>query len=273
MALGLSSIGYGFIHWPNFPGQNWQRQHSGERDEGSYMLSKLTTYHRFEFYYDCIKRGQYLFRIRDMHLEYGPIVRISPFEVHVSTPDFFNEIYSQTERRDIWRWQRRGFGANESTLSTPLHDHHRKRRAAINPLFSKQRIVKLLPTMKERLASLMKRFETFEGTGEVLNLQHGMAAFACDVGMEYFFAQSQNKVNAPDFDPAFHDAISAGFNNVLPMNHFPWVMDGMIGVAKRTPDWLLEKYFASKKTTSFVTAQKLMRTQVHQIVSCYKYVL
>jgi hypothetical protein len=85
--------------------------------------------------------------------------------------------------------------------------------------------------------------------------------------MEYFFAQSQDKVNAPDFDPGFHDAICAGFNNVLPMNHFPWIMDGMIFIAKKTPDWLLQKYFAGSKSTSFVTAQKLMRTQVHQIVS------
>ena len=113
-----------------------------------------------------------------MHEKYGPIVRISPYEVHIATPDFFNDIYTQTDRRDIWQWQRRGFGANDSTLSTPHHDHHRKRRAAINPLFSKQRVVRLLPTMEERLRSLWARFEAFQETGTVINLQHAFGAFA-----------------------------------------------------------------------------------------------
>ena len=224
-----------------------------------------------------------------MHERYGPIIRISPHEIHVSTPDFFPEIYSQTERRDIWRWQRRGFGAPDSTLSTVHHDHHRQRRAALNPLFSRQRIVRLQPVMQERLNSLLARIKTFGEDGQILNVQHAFGAFAAgksisvshrslfvskklnsfriDVGMEYFFGQSQKKVNALDFDPGFHDAIQSGFNNVLPMNHFPWVMDGMIGIAKRTPDWLLRNYFARKKSTTFITAQLTMRTQVHEILA------
>lgn len=51
------------------------------------------------------------------------------------------------------------------------------------------------------------------------------------------------------------------------MNHFPWGVEGIIGIAKRTLDWLLQKYFAQKKSTTFVTAQKNIRTQLREILA------
>ena len=40
----------------------------------------------YEFYFDVIKQGQYTWKIRELHQQYGPIVRINPFEVRPSHP-------------------------------------------------------------------------------------------------------------------------------------------------------------------------------------------
>lgn len=64
-------------------------------------LAALTQY--YEFYYDIVLRGQYTFKIIEMHREYGPVVRISPWEVHVGDPEFFPELYTGPGRpREKW---------------------------------------------------------------------------------------------------------------------------------------------------------------------------
>lgn len=64
-------------------------------------LAALTQW--YESYYDIWLGGQYTFRILEMHREYGPIVRISPWEVHIGDPEFFSELYTgPSRRREKW---------------------------------------------------------------------------------------------------------------------------------------------------------------------------
>lgn len=64
-------------------------------------LAALTQY--YEFYYDIILGGQYTFKILELHKVYGPVVRISPWEVHVGEHDFHSELYTgPTRPRDKW---------------------------------------------------------------------------------------------------------------------------------------------------------------------------
>ena len=60
-------------------------------------LAALTQY--YEFFYDIILGGQYTFKIVEMHKKYGPVVRISPWEVHVGDHDFHAELYTGPHRR------------------------------------------------------------------------------------------------------------------------------------------------------------------------------
>jgi|SRR5277367_1823111 len=53
----------------------------------------------YEFYYDIILRGQYVFKVRELHAKYGPIVRINPYELHVSDPDFCEILYAGGGKR------------------------------------------------------------------------------------------------------------------------------------------------------------------------------
>ena len=47
----------------------------------------------YEFYYDCLLEGKWVWKIKEMHDRYGPIVRINPHELHIRDPDFYQEIY------------------------------------------------------------------------------------------------------------------------------------------------------------------------------------
>ncbi|KAI1458819.1 hypothetical protein F4805DRAFT_474078 [Annulohypoxylon moriforme] len=59
----------------------------------------------YEFYYDAIKTGQYTFKIQEMHEKYGPIIRISPEELHCNDPSFIDVLYAGgSVRRDKYKF-------------------------------------------------------------------------------------------------------------------------------------------------------------------------
>lgn len=45
----------------------------------------------YDFYYDVVQRGELLFKIKELHEIYGPVVRITPREVHVADIDLYHE--------------------------------------------------------------------------------------------------------------------------------------------------------------------------------------
>lgn len=118
-----------------------------------------------------------MFKIKEMHKQYGPIIRINPHELHVMDPDFFHVLYAgagQKRDRDLWHTQ--GLGVDGSVLATVSHDHHRKRRAALNPFFSMQNTRKLLPLVQERIDTLVARLLSYKDTDEVVNLTHAFSS-------------------------------------------------------------------------------------------------
>ena len=87
----------------------------------------------YEFYFDIIKRGSYIYEIEKMHHTYGnnrnivlatlssfqtylifsgPIIRINPYELVIHDPDFYSDLYvtGSTRRTDIWPRYRTGIG-------------------------------------------------------------------------------------------------------------------------------------------------------------------
>ncbi|KAL8994035.1 MAG: hypothetical protein Q9169_005895 [Polycauliona sp. 2 TL-2023] len=38
-------------------------------------------------------KGRYTWRIAELHKQYGPLVKINPYEIHINDPDFYGEVY------------------------------------------------------------------------------------------------------------------------------------------------------------------------------------
>jgi len=47
----------------------------------------------YEFYYDGILYGKYTFKIQELHKKYGPIIRVTPDELHCNDPEFLDTLY------------------------------------------------------------------------------------------------------------------------------------------------------------------------------------
>ncbi|PVH92545.1 putative cytochrome P450 [Periconia macrospinosa] len=141
---------------------------------------KLTAVSKwYEFYYDVILRGQFTFQIQRMHKEYGPIVRINPFELHIEDSTFWDELYTGKEY-ERYAWMSGRFGANTTTSSTVSSNLHSIRRAPLNPMFSKRSITKFEPIVHQKVELLSERIATYTGTGRVLVFNDAFNAFAGD---------------------------------------------------------------------------------------------
>ena len=138
---------------------------------------------RYEFYYDVILRGQYTFHIRDLHAQYGPIIRINPYELHISDPVFYDTLYASSasgDKRDKWEWTAKQVGTPGSMFSTPSHDLHKARRAPLNRFFSTASVKRLQPLIEERVAKLIERFrglKDVKGDDGVVKIDYAYAAF------------------------------------------------------------------------------------------------
>ncbi|KAK8151735.1 hypothetical protein BKA80DRAFT_314478 [Phyllosticta citrichinensis] len=53
----------------------------------------------YEFFWDAVMGGKYVFRIAEMHEKH---VRISPREVHINDPAFFDVVYTSRDEKDEW---------------------------------------------------------------------------------------------------------------------------------------------------------------------------
>ncbi|KAI1416450.1 putative cytochrome P450 [Hypoxylon sp. FL1857] len=187
----------------------------------------------YEFYYDGIKGGQYTFKIWEMHEKYGPIIRISPNELHCNDPAFIDTLYAGgSARRDKYAYYATQFGA----FGTVDHHLHRLRRGAINRFFSKTSVSKLEPMIHDKIDLLCQQLRTHLRDRNPVQLNMAFSCFTTDVVAAYAFAKSYDFLADASFEHNIHDPMMSGvrlgayfkqFPSLIPlMNSLPdsWVM-------------------------------------------------
>ncbi|KAJ5689940.1 hypothetical protein N7462_004332 [Penicillium macrosclerotiorum] len=190
----------------------------------------------YEFYYDVIKGGMYIWEIERMHEKYGPIVRINPRELHIKDPHYYEDIHAggSHKRAKDPRYVV-AFGAPNSLVATVNHDHHRLRRTFLNSYFSKRSIAQLTPYIQQKVDFLTRRFENAYKQAAVLHLQLDFAALTADVITHYCYGWSYGYLE---------DANSARSNNLvnavaglMSMFHINRFFPFLVAIFRKAPAW------------------------------------
>jgi cytochrome P450 len=143
-----------------------------------YSLAKHSN--RYEYYLDVVLGGQYSYRLASLHKKYGPVIRISPVELHFADPEFFDTIYASSssgQKRDKWNWNYRWLSMPGSSVTTTGHEQHRLRRSAFGPFFSSANVRRLQPMMNKGVEKMLERMLEFRDSGNVILVEIAMAAF------------------------------------------------------------------------------------------------
>ncbi|MCJ1381084.1 hypothetical protein MMC17_004193 [Xylographa soralifera] len=226
-------------------------------------LAALTLW--YEFYYDVVLRGQYTFHIRDLHRQYGPIIRINPYELHVSDPAYIGMLYASSasgEKGDKWEWYTKQFGTVGAMFSTNGHDRHRARRAALSRFFSMASVRRLQPVIQERVERMIERFREYKDKEDAaITINVAFAGFTNDVVMEYSYGRSDHRVEVDDFGRQYHDALMASGKAGILLKHCSWILN----LIRSLPEWLAIRI--SPDLDLAIRLQRRARQQIIQIKS------
>ncbi|KAL3427893.1 cytochrome P450 [Phlyctema vagabunda] len=194
----------------------------------------------YEFYFNVIKHGKFIFKVEELHRIYGPIVRINPFEVHIDDPEFHDTIYSSSEPRDKAQWHTQWQPQRLSGQATADHDQHRPRRAALNPFFSKRQIQKFAPFIQSRMDLCCHQLQkTFEGTDKVISIGDVFSCFTIDIINEFVFANPSNFLENSDLISPLSKALSGFCHGTHYYMYFPWLA-GMMKIMPRALVYLMD---------------------------------
>ncbi|KAJ5782303.1 hypothetical protein N7457_004077 [Penicillium paradoxum] len=195
----------------------------------------------YEFYYDVIKSGMYIWEVERMHEKYGPIVRINPREIHIKDPSYYDEIHAGASRkRSKDPKYAISFGAPCSLVGTITHDHHRFRRSLLSNYFSKRSVINLNPSIQEKVDKLVALFEQAYRAGDVLHLHLSFAALTADVITDYCYGWSYGYLDG-EKGSRNNDLVDA-VNGLMVMFHinrfFPFLLTIFRNVPPSLVRWL-----------------------------------
>lgn len=194
----------------------------------------------YEAYFELLHKGlggQFTFHIRDLHAKYGPIVRISPWEVHIDDPNFFSVLYTNKQGFDKAEYLRWRFGAPYAMSSTSDHHLHRMRRASQEPFFAQAKIEDFSPQLWDKADHVCARLAAdYAGRrNKPVVLDKVFASYAADVATLYSFNRDFGFLDQPNFDSSFLEAVQNLKILAHPCAQFPWLGRLLYAI----PEWLI----------------------------------
>ncbi|KAJ2997326.1 hypothetical protein NUW58_g683 [Xylaria curta] len=180
-----------------------------------------------EAYYELLhgEGGQFMFKYREWHEKYGPIVRISPHEVHIQDSSFFETLY--TTNRVAWKRKELQYRFNnpKSSLATPDHTLHRIRRGALNPFFSKRAISERAQIIQDYVDTICQRLKNeFQNTDRILVVNDMWGCLTTDIIIEYCFEKQYNFIHEPNFQVPLVKSLFDLLEGVHWVTQFPWLV-------------------------------------------------
>ena len=209
-----------------------------------------------------MRRGDYEFKIAEMHKQYGPIVRISPHQLHIDDPDYHDTVYPGTSspyKIDKWPWEMKQFGNAQSAFGSSPHELHRLRRSAVAPLFSKRSIYQLSSLVQKYVDDLITRLDEFRGSQIPVNLIDAYSALTGDIITDYCFGASSGFIEDKDFSPSWHKLIHDFGEMGHTAKHFGLLMPMMESI----PPTIAAKLYPAM--AAIVELNKLIARQIEQV--------
>ncbi|KAI9815380.1 MAG: hypothetical protein M1832_005519 [Thelocarpon impressellum] len=217
-------------------------------------LAGLT--HLYGTYFNATGGSRYFAQIEELHRRYGSVVRIGPNEVHLSNSANYEKIYYIGTRYNKSARFYGAFGSGTSAFSTVENKDHRVKRAALNPLFARKRVLELEDVVQAKAKKVLDRVLGAVATRTPVNLHDGFRAVSVDVITDYAFDRCYDLLDKDDFGADFMSMVRHLGPAVWFFQQWPLLQS----VARGMPPWLAS--LLSKPLGSFTRMQADCRRQI-----------
>ncbi|KAI0433428.1 cytochrome P450 [Xylaria sp. FL1042] len=202
------------------------------------FLARITELWRTIHYF----RGTWFDDILELHRKYGPVVRVSPNEVSVVSPDLTKSVYShakgtvKTNWYDTWARLGDKYRGVFDTTDPQEHGFLRKRVSAV---YNLSFFIFMEPKIQGVISSLWKRFDDFEQKQEPINLSDWVSFFTYDVVSTLCYSEPLGFIQEGSDDRRFIENIHRTFywsSNLgfLPLNRQNIIFNLIAGFLKCT---------------------------------------
>ncbi|KAF2024303.1 cytochrome P450 [Setomelanomma holmii] len=176
---------------------------------------------------------QYLWKIKQLHEQYGPIIRINPIQIHIHDHAYFDTIYASGSNHKRDRCSRMHHSGSRTMAGSMLeamdHDLHKSRRAAVANFFSKRSVQALEPLVISTVEDLIQRLKAETGE-KVVNLNNAYAAMTMDIISAYCFGTSMFSLTRPSYGKEWLDMLHAGVQMRPLGRQFPWLVNTLLDI-------------------------------------------
>jgi cytochrome P450 len=147
-------------------------------------------------------------------------------------------LYSQTLPLEKSAFYINQWNIPAATFSTLPHLHHRLRRSAIAPYFSTAMISRLEPMLSTLVTKLCSRIEEYRQSGQPVSLRSAYSAFTTDVVSKYCFNKTWERLEHPDFDKEWREALFETGKSLNLMKQAPWLYRVVRAMPVGFVEWL-----------------------------------
>lgn len=174
----------------------------------------------YEFWYQGIKRTEFPEKIKEMHRQYGPIVRISPFELSLNDSEFNLEYFLKDRKLDKDPWYY-GLGFTESLFTLLDKSKHRERQAHLASHFSGVQFATAGPIVSQEIARLRSAFEYSRTNVEALNLSLAYRKLGNDILRRFLLGSAGDMADSKDYAKSAEMVYHPIFKTMTYVRHFP----------------------------------------------------
>ncbi|KAJ5495040.1 cytochrome monooxygenase aflU [Penicillium diatomitis] len=210
----------------------------------------------YQFYYEIIKQGTFIWHLEKLHEIYGPIVRIGPREVHIKDSEYYETIYASSgRRREKDAAIVAQFDIPGSSFSSVSPEIHRMRRSPVEKFFSKGAINRTEQNVQKHLDKLVARLEQAQKAHKVVAMDAGFAAMTSDIIHEYVFGLHTGNLDQEDFNERIRDGVNGLFKLGHLSRFLPWIQPLMATLPRFLMDMLSPYAFALMDQKQFIHDQ------------------
>ncbi|KAI9783670.1 MAG: hypothetical protein M1839_003518 [Geoglossum umbratile] len=221
------------------------------------FAARATTWWRT--YVELVQQESMCVRCKALHKKYGEIIRIGPNELHFSRPSVYHDIYNNNARWDKEETLYHSFGEDQSSFGFLTYAESARRKAILNPLFSRRRIINMQSLIQDKIGALCAALRAQSDAGVPSDLFLGFRCYTIDTITSFCFARSVNAIDEPEFKAPIIEAMIATLPTLVVFKHFKLVKWMILNC----PPWL--SVILNPELVGLVRLQELLGGQVKEV--------